>query len=183
MKLLSTTVIKPSGWVLKLASRRRALLWCILVVGVFSVTTAVGALASTPLPDPEPGMEGVVQVGLALGFVLGIGAGFLLWLYLAVGTCLVLKSLSRSPALAEVVRLAGISLIFPLAGRSASLALQALPVTWLPTTAYLLSVVWGVAVLSRAITTSTGGPWLPAAFAVLVPVAATQIPRLLFALP
>lgn len=182
MNLLTATVIKPSGWVLNLASGRRALVWSIAVVGAFSITTATGALLAAPLPEPEPGMAGVVQVGMALGLLLGIGAGFLLWLYLAVGTYLVLKVVSRPPGLAELVRLAGISLVFPLAGRTASLILQASPPAWLPTAAYLLGVGWGVAVLSKAIATSTGGRWLSAALGVLVPISVTQVPRLAFML-
>ena len=178
MNLLATTVIKPSGWVLNLASGPRALTWAIAVVGAFSIVTATGALLTVPLPEPEPGMDGVVRVGVALGLFLGIGAGFLLWLYLAVGTYLVLKVVSRPPGLAELVRLAGISLVFPLAGRTVSLVLQASPPAWLPAVAYLAGVGWGAAVLSKAIATSTGSRWTTSALGVLVPVSLTQIPWL-----
>lgn len=178
MNLLATTVIKPSGWVLNLASGARSLTWAIAVVGAFSIVTATGALLTAPLPEPEPGMDGVVRVGVALGLFLGIGAGFLLWLYLAVGTYLVLKAVSRPPGLAELVRLAGISLVFPLAGRTVSLVVQASAPVWLPAAAYLLGVGWGVAVLSKAIATSTGGRWFSAALGVLLPILLTQMPWL-----
>ncbi|MYA08427.1 MAG: hypothetical protein F4060_00455 [Holophagales bacterium] len=127
-------------------------------------------------------MDGVVQVGVALGLFLGVGAGFLLWLYLAVGTYLVLKVVSRPPGLAKLVRLAGISLVFPLAGRAVSLILPEAAPAWVPTTTYLLGVAWGVAVLSRAIATLTGRRWSSAALGVLVPVSVTQVPRLVLML-
>ena len=178
MPLLTAAVIGPSAWILDSASQPRALAWSVLIVGVFSFMTATGALLTATLPEPGAGLEGVARVGLALGFLLGIGAGFVLWLYVAVGTYLTLKVISRPPSLANLVRLTGISLIFPTAGRAVSLGVQALPPGWLPTAAYLLGVAWGTAVLSRAIATSTETRWLTAALGVLVPVSATQVPLL-----
>ncbi len=182
MPLLSAAVIKPSTWILDSASRPCALAWSILIVGGFSIVTATGAFFTAPLPEPEPGLTGVVRVGMALGLLLGVGAGFVLWLYVAVGTYLVLKVISRPPGLARLTRLVGISLLFPMAGRAVSLAVQPLPPTWLPTAVYLLGVAWGTAVLSRAIATSTRTRWLTAAVGVLVPIALTQVPSLVVSL-
>ncbi len=179
MQLLTLTVLTPSGWLLNRASGRRSLHWSLSVVGAFSVVTAVGVLLTAQLPEPEPGLEGLSQVGVVLGFLLAVGGGFLLWLYLAVGTYLALKVVSRSPTLAKLTRFVGISLIFPLIGRAASLALQGPSFEWLPTTPYTLSVVWGIAVLSRAVADDTGALWWSVAVAVLIPVALTQIPGLI----
>lgn len=179
MQLLTPTVLTPSGWLLDRASGPRSLLWSLSVVGAFSVVTAVSVLRTAQLPEPEPGLESFSQIGVALGFLVAVGGGFLFWLYVAVGTYLALKVVSRSPTLAKLTRLVGVSLIFPLIGRVVSLALQGLPFEWLPTAAYALSVVWGVAMLSRAVADDTGARWLSAIVAGLVPVALTQIPGLM----
>lgn len=182
MPILTVAVTKSSAWILSRATGPRALAWSISVVATLSVVTATGALLTAELPEPESGSEGLVGVGMALGLFLGIGAGFVLWLYLAVGTYLALKVISRPPNLANLVRLVGVALILPLAGRVVSLAVQPLSLEWLPTTAYLVGVAWEVAVLSKAIAVATEIKWFTAAIGVVIPIAVTQVPGLVFRL-
>ncbi len=145
-------------------------MYAALAVGSFSIAHTLNVLLNTEIPEIDESLAWAADAGFGIGIAVAFVLGFVAWLYLSFGTFLIAQMGRKALSAVRVTRRVGIAFLFPLVGFSASIFLEILGSSSLVANGlYVLSILYGLAVIALALSQETEDPFVLGAAAVATP--------------